>query len=228
MIYRIYDSEAKKLLDKPETGMGYQIIEASQYKKYQLRKYVVYNTNLAVELNSDFTSNRERIINKSYSEALEASWFMHLDIDTIKILEGPSTKGFMAFESTKMYNEGTAGAKDNPKEEANGFDTFVRISAYEDDKRIDFENNRLKDGSYTTTNEDYENCVRNGNDPIDRYALPNNEKIKWSFYIKPKIGDIFQKGIVQPAFSHNGGGIEAYFEKGTSEKTYIEKREYGK
>jgi hypothetical protein len=58
--------------------------------------------------------------------------------------------------------------------------------------------------------------------------LPNEEEIKWAFYIKPKSSDTLQRGIVQPAFDHAGGGIECYFDKGSSKDTYIEKREYGK
>ena len=86
----------------------------------------------------------------------------------------------------------------------------------------------MKPGTFTTTFEDYGDCITTNDDPIDRYALPNDEKIKWSFFIQPKNIDILQKGIVQPAFGHQGGGIEAYFEKGTSENTYALKREYGK
>ena len=40
--------------------------------------------------------------------------------------------------------------------------------------------------------------------------------------------DSLQRGIVQPAFGHEGGGIEAYFEYGTSKETLLFKREYGK
>lgn len=65
-------------------------------------------------------------------------------------------------------------------------------------------------------------------DPIDRYALPNDEIIKWAFYIQPKKDDILQRGIVQPAFGHDGGGLEVFFEYGTSEKSYFDKRPYGK
>ncbi len=34
----------------------------------------------------------------------------------------------------------------------------------------------------------------------------------WAFFIKPKKNDIFQFGVVQPAFGHLGGGVEAYFD----------------
>jgi hypothetical protein len=87
---------------------------------------------------------------------------------------------------------------------------------------------KLKPGSFTTTFNDYSDCVSTNDEPIDRYALPNDENINWAFYIKPKSIDVLQKGIVQPAFNHEGGGIEAYFENGTSENTYLVKREYEK
>ena len=70
--------------------------------------------------------------------------------------------------------------------------------------------------------------IMSNDDPIDRYALPNDETIKWAFYIQPKSWDKLQKGIVQPAFDHYGGGIEVYFEDETSYNTYFEKRICGK
>jgi hypothetical protein len=130
--------------------------------------------------------------------------------------------------TTKGRHSGGKGATENPKEFANGSDIYVRISAYEDDKRIDFVKKRLKPGSFTTTLFDYTSCVETNDDPIDRYALPNEETIKWSFYIKPKSFDTLQNGVVQPAFNKDGGGIEAYFENGTSIDTYLFKRVYGK
>jgi hypothetical protein len=35
-----------------------------------------------------------------------------------------------------------------------------------------------------------------------------------------------QLGIVQPAFDHEDGGIETYFENGTSNDTYFQKKSY--
>ncbi len=131
-------------------------------------------------------------------------------------------------KKNKKRNSGGKGAIDNSKEFANGIEVFVRVSAYEDDKRIDFVNKKLKEGSYTTTEQDYKDCYSTNDDPVDRYALPNDEKIKWAFYIKPKNTNILQRGIVQPDFGHDGGGIETYFENGTSDGTYLEKRDYGK
>lgn len=232
MIYRIYEQDSETLLEKPETGMGYQIINASQYNKSLIRKFVVYNTNLAVELDSNFQANKRLIVSEGYKVALSKATELMLETDSIKVFNHNSIREFITLSEVKrVTNKRTSGGKgatDSPKVYANGTDCYVRVSAYEDDKRIDFEKKRLKSGTFTTTFEDYVNCVLTNDDPIDRYALPNDEKIKWSFFIIPKNIDILQKGIVQPAFGHQGGGIEAFFEKGTSENTYALKKEYGK
>ena len=128
----------------------------------------------------------------------------------------------------KHRHRGGTGARDNPIEAANGAELFVRLSAYENDHRIDFEKKKLKKGSYTTTDLDYKDCVKYYDDPVDRYALPNDELIEWAFYILPKLLDELQRGIVQPAFGHDGGGIEVFFEKGTSDDTFLFRRPYGK
>lgn len=232
MIFRIYPQDAETLLEKPETGMGYQIINAAQYNRTLVRKFVVYNTNLAVELDSEFQSNKRLIINEGYKAVLNKATELMLETDSIKVFENTSVRENSVLseskKTSKKRHSGGKGATDSPKEYANGTDIYVRISAYEDDKRIDFQKMKLKSGSYTTTFNDYNDCVLTNDNPIDRYALPNDEKIKWSFYIKPKSIDILQLGIVQPAFNHEGGGTEAYFEKGTSDSTYLMRREYGK
>lgn len=232
MIYRIYEQDSQTLLEKPETGMGYQIINASQYNKGFTRKFVVYNTNLAVELDTNFQNYKRLIVNEGYKVALSKATELMLETDSIKVFDHNSVRQYITLSETKRtVNKritGGKGATDSPKINANGDDIYVRVTAYEDDKRIDFEKKRLKPGTFATTFEDYGDCITTNDDPIDRYALPNDEKIKWSFFIRPKNIDILQKGIVQPAFGHQGGGIEAYFEKGTSENTYVLKREYGK
>ncbi|MCU0351830.1 MAG: hypothetical protein MUF43_13545 [Flavobacterium sp.] len=232
MIYRIYAQDAQTLLEKPETGMGYQIINASQYNRGLVRKFVVYNTNLAIEMDSNFQIFKREVIREGYKMALNRATELMLETDSIKVFDQHSVKQYIALSATKRIsnkrNTGGKGATDNPKENANGTEVFVRVSAYEDDKRIDFENKKLKPGTFTTTFEDYAACMSTNDDPIDRYALPNDEKIKWSFFIKPERVDVLQRGIVQPAFGHEGGGIEAYFENGTSKGTFVMKREYGK
>lgn len=232
MIYKAYSSDSNRLLSLPETGMGYQIIEGQLTGSYSTKRYVVYNSDLIVDFDSDFQRFKQQIISRGYSSILNESNLLNIKTDSIRLISRSylyeSRYLTESKKSNKKRNSGGKGATDNPKEYADGKEIFVRISAYEDDKRIDFAKKKLKDGTYTTTHYDYLDCVNKEDDPIDRYALPNDEKIKWAFYIQPKSLDRLQRGIVQPAFGHDGGGIEAYFENGTSENTYFDKRQYGK
>lgn len=242
MIYKGYSSDTQKLLSLPETGMGYQIVEAKVIGRSYKDKFIVYNSELFVDLDTRFSSYKKQILQKSFSAVLNEARTILIETSSISPLSkkdiAPLTKS--VFAQTRLLSEsekrnkhryqGGSGAKDNPKQKANGRDIFVRLSVYEDDHRIDFVNKKLKDGAYTTTERDYLDCVGNNDDPVDRYALPyeDGETVNWAFYIKPKEGDIFQQGIVQPAFERQGGGIEAYFEYGTSNNTYLERRPYGK
>jgi hypothetical protein len=232
MIYRIHSSDANTLLDRPETGMGYQIVEASKILESDIKRYIVYNSQIAVDLDLNFKTYKRQLFSEGYTRALNTSNQLVLSTNSIRVLnktEVLQTKALSFSEAKrgKKRHSGDKGSKDNPKEYANGSEVFVRLSAYEEDKRIDFEKKKLKPGSYTTTDKDYLECVATNDDPVDRYALPNDEEIKWAFYIKPKSSDTLQRGIVQPAFDHEGGGIEAYFENGTSDDTYLQKKRYG-
>lgn len=232
MIFKAWDSDQKQLLSLPETGMGYQIIDAKLASETYKQRFVVYNAELVVGLDSQFMEFKRKIITEGYSSIL--SKIEKIPIETSSISSVPRsqiTEVRILTESKKKEKgrqSGGKGAVDNPKEFSDGKEIFVRLSAYENDKRIDFIKQKLKPGTFSTTNDDYYLCVKTSDDPIDRYALPNDETIKWAFYIQPKKDDTLQRGIVQPAFGHAGGGIEVFFEYGTSDKTYLEKRSYGK
>jgi hypothetical protein len=55
-------------------------------------------------------------------------------------------------------------------------------------------------GSFTTTKKDYEKCVSDKDDPIERYALPNEEKIEWAFHILSDVKDGYKFGTLKPEF----------------------------
>ncbi|WP_228234985.1 hypothetical protein [Allomuricauda sp. M10] len=231
MIYKVFEQDANTLLEKPETGIGYQIISAFQYERHIMRKFVVYNTNLAVELDSEFIYHKNQVVQRGYNLMLGKSDVIMLETNSIKVLKKIDVENKIDYTNNlnnKGRYSGGKGAIDNPEERSNGTESFVRISAYEDDRRVDMVNKKLKPGSFATTKVDYLKCVMLNDNPIDRYALPNDEEIKWAFHINPKLGDILQRGVVQPAFGHIGGGIEAYFKSGTSDGTLISKRPYGK
>jgi hypothetical protein len=230
MIYKLLPSTSDLLLKSPETGMGYQVIDARRQNKYMNERFIVYNSELILDYDSNFKSYRAQILTEGYSSIYNKSSYLSLEnIKILQISDIKETRTILASKrESKLRHSGGKGAKENPKISANGEDYFVRLSAFENDKRIDFEKKCLKSGTYTTNLRDYLTCVQSNDNPIDRYALPNDDKINWAFYIKPDKGESYQEGIVQPAFGHDGGGIEDYFENGTHPNTYKGKLAYGK
>ena len=208
--------------------MGYQIIDAKRQGRITTERFIVYNSELIVDLDSNFNVSKRQIMLESYTKMFSQLSYLALESPTLVKRSAVSNVRLFSESNmnTKGRHSGVTGAVDNAPVKANGTDIFVRLSAYSDDKRIDFVKMRLKDGSYTTTETDYLTCKRCNDDPVDRYALPNDETIKWAFFIKPKSYDKYRPGIVQPANNHNGGGIEALFDNGTSDGTYLKRKPY--
>lgn len=194
MFYKSSDRLVEKLLVLPESGMGYQIVNT---KTPTINKRYVF-------LNGIFGFDIGVSANFRYKEATT----IDLDIDI-----------------SNLVLSGSVGAIDSAVENASGSDTqkFVRLSAFENDFRVDRETGRLLPGSFTTDFEDFMTMTFpiNDYDPLDYYSLPNSLPIKWLFYFRSIHGDTFQRGIVQPAFGKNGGGKEYFFEHGTSKNSLI-------
>ncbi|NCC98718.1 MAG: hypothetical protein EOL95_03305 [Bacteroidia bacterium] len=228
MIYKAQSQFTQSLLLLPETGMGYQIIDAKRQGGFSTERFVVYNSELIVELDNDFNTIKRQILLESYTKMFSQSDFISLESPIL--VKQSAVRNVRTFSessmNTKGRHSGTTGAIDNPPRYASGSEMFVRLSAYSYDKRIDFVKMRLRSGSYTTTEADYLTCKRYLDDPVDRYALPNDETIKWAFYIRPKSNDQYRPGVVLLANDHNGGGIEALFDNGTSDRTYLERKPY--
>lgn len=229
MIYKLFLTTTEYLLSRPETGMGFQVISAKITNESLSYKFVVYNAELILNLDDTFEEYRAHVIKEGYDASIIKA--NKISIQDIQVFSRKQIDEFrFLLESTKREkgrHSGGNGAISNPKIKANGEDFFTRLSAYENDRRIDFENKCLRPGTYTTTLEDYVTCVKYNDDPVDRYALPNDDKVKWAFFIRPKQGELYQEGVVQPAFGHYGGGIEDYFADGTTKGTYLDKLAYG-
>jgi hypothetical protein len=217
MLYKLSSQTQENFfLNQPETGMGYQIIEARPENQYSKQKYIILNSQIAIDYDSNSSTNVKKVIAEGINHIKLSAHVINFSTNSIKV--------YSEKEYRNIINEvpvgNVKGAIDNPKEKANGIEKFVRLSAFHDDKRIDRINNCLRAGSFTTTENDYNNCKNYKNDPIQRYALPNEEKIEWAFLIVPEKFDNLQRGKVQPANGKQGGGDEVYFETGTTKDTF--------
>ena len=220
MFFKLSFDQQQELRHIPETGMGYQLIEASYLFEYKRKEFIVLNSELIVE-NDNL---KEHYFKQIFSGGFK---FSALNASVKELREVKLINKIGRFSQLNERNENRSAAKDNPVIYPDGNAYFVRLSAYEDDKRIDKINNCLLPGSYTTTKKDYEKCVNASDDPVERYALPNDEKVEWAFHIRPKVKDGYRFGIVQPEFGKRGGGEECFFENGTSFGTFKMQTQYG-
>jgi len=220
MYFKLSALQEKDLLNQPETGMGYQIVEASKAGSYTREKFLVLNSEVVIEMNGYEGNNVRKIINEGiFSIKVNANY---ITLNAISVLNKNQFRNVVS----EYKSENERGAIENPVVNANGEEIFVRLSAFDNDRRIDKINKCLRPGSFTTTIEDHLKCKATNDDPVERYALPNNDKIQFAFYIQPKKTDTLQKGTVQPANAKRGGGKEAYFANGTAAGTFMKQTPY--
>lgn len=220
MYFKLSRSQEIDLLNQPETGMGYQIVEANKAGNYTREKFLVLNSELVIEMNGFEDYMTRLVINEgifSIKARAEA-----ITLNSITVLNEKQYRN----KASEPKSENEKGAIDNPVENASGAEIFVRLSAFDDDKRVDKINKCLRPGSFTTTQNDYILCKYTDDDPVERYALPSSDKIRFAFYIKPEKSDTLQRGRVQPANGKRGGGQETYFDKGTMPGTFLKQTPY--
>ncbi len=200
-------------------SMRNQIIEAREDKKYETKRFVVLNSELIVE-----SYRAEEYLQQILIEGI-VKFKAHaevLNLQNIVVLNKVE-----AFGKVNEDNPGIIkGAKDSPETRTDGVEVFVRLSPFYYDKRIDRVKKCLHPQSYATTFINYDACRKQKIDPIERLALPSEEIINWVFHIRPTLSDVIQRGIVQPANGHRGGGAEAYFKNGTSPSTFFGETKY--
>jgi len=214
MYFKLSTSMENALLHQPETGMGYQVIEASKVGSYFPEKFLVLNSEIVVEMGGFETEDIRKIMNKGiFTAKSEASM---IALNRITVLNENQFRDIVRDSN----NENERGAIENSVENADREEMFVRLSAFDNDRRVDKINKCLLPGSFATTDKDCNDCRAEKDNPVERYALPSNDEIKFVFYIQPMKTDTLQRGTVQPANGKRGGGKEVYFENGTSSGSF--------
>lgn len=219
MLYTTTDDLQDFLITQPETGMGFQVLSPSKKSINAEDLIIILNAQIAIEF-KDVKSSRVEYKSINYN-----------DIKSYTIINLTQFNSY--FET--LQNEQQLSAIESPLKDSTGseMERFIRLSAFENDLRVDKINKCFLPGTYATTLEDYltmnvnilDNNSNLGN-PISRYSLPLDLPIKWIFYVHPKAGDRYRKGKVQPAFGKIGGGIECFFEFGTSPDTLTSSNPY--
>jgi len=190
--------------------MGYQVVDAVT-TEYRTKRGVVFNSEL-LTLDENRLSDRVVMLTKSADEALRTASSTIGVFRSLAVVRGARTTVLAKHEA-----KAAGGASEASEEITKDGETFYRFSAFANDRRITAENSLLP-GSYATTKEDGDK-VKTGKEAVERYALPNDDPASYRFTIKPLKDTRIQKGIVQPANNHQGGGVEVIFTNGTTKDT---------
>jgi hypothetical protein len=225
MIYKADKEFSRYLLSLPETGFGYQILAANRVNSPVRSEFLVFNTQLIVDLDYRHSEFRNEIANEGLKKV--GNRLAEITLQNVMLLP---KKNFikpgkeiasMAFGRLPVTENATAITPDS----ADGKEVFLRPTAFEDDVRVDFMKNRLLPGTYTTTQADYLLCKAKGDNLFDRYGFATLEPIKWLYLIQPTGSETIRRGVVGPVFVRNGGGVEVFFENGTANRTTLKKME---
>jgi hypothetical protein len=211
---RVSDTLRRNLLTQPETGMGYQRVDAT-LRDNKIERGIVFNAELLVLDGEARATRRSHPYTNPYSILLKRSSESGVEIRALRVLprEGMAFRGL----ETKACEKKAEPAKDAATEKTKADEVFKRFSAFLNDYRVNADRS-LSPGSYATAEEDAQN-VKTGSDAVARYALPNSDPASYRFTIKPNKDTDIQYGTVEPANGELGGGVEVIFKTGTQAKT---------
>ena len=130
---RVSDTLRRRLLTQPETGMGYQRVDAT-LRDNKTERGIVFNAELLV-LDGEAQATRRSYPNTNpYSILLKGLPESGDDIGALHVLprEGMAFRGL----ETKTLEKKAAPAKDAATEKTKADEVFKRFSAFQNDYRV--------------------------------------------------------------------------------------------
>ena len=208
MPYVVGENFSGSLLDRPESGMGYQCVRRLD----ETAHLVILNAELGLCADEDYHVDLKEI------EQLKA---LYRPADGVSEIREPQTTSYwdefemLDWDSSEFFVEShgsyISSSFTNEK--------FVRYSAYNNDRRI-LNNGSVLPGTYATTDNDA-SIVPSGLAAVARYALPNSMPAVCRFNLVPPKPVPITCGTVAPAFGQAGGGIEVCFSQGAPQGTSL-------
>lgn len=212
----IHISLIEKLIDSPETGMGYQVLRVELER--EIPRYVlVLNAEIAKEMLTEVTP-LERVIEKQAQERVFKALQYTPERIHFRILSRSEavSKGL---GENRAERAGEQPACDANPELSNADERFLRYSAFQNDRRMNPDRS-VKPGTYVTTRTDGMTHVKTGMDAVRRYALPNPKPAIYRFDLDPPTRIVIRRGTVEPAHGQPGGGVEVIFDSGAPAGTF--------
>lgn len=206
------------LRDLPETGMGFQLVEAIWWGRQT--PLLVFNCELGIDISGLELSQSDdpSVILKNGINIIEALkgdreiLFTAPEPHSFRLLSSrvgtaptaTRTQGAITFQAAMSSSlvKNTSLLKNR---------IFHRFSAFNPDRRVDPKTGDFLPGTYATTESEVP-FVPSGFAAVGRFALPNNLPASHRYVIEAPVGTNVAFGTVAPAFGQAGGGVEAYFQ----------------
>lgn len=213
-MFNLNESAINELLNLPETGMGFQFVEATFWG--DSKQLLIFNSEHAVDITELNLSTTEEIYELLQNERKIISY---LDFKHNLLFSAPEAHSFKLI-STRIGSPSTATGKPiaaTPSTLVKHVNLaknrkFFRFSAFNPDRRVDPITGDFRAGTYATVESEVP-FVPTGFVAVGRFALPNNIPASYRYSIEAPKSTPVSFGTVAPAFSQAGGGVEAYFDK---------------
>jgi hypothetical protein len=219
-MWSLDESAVNSLKSLPETGMGFQLVEAVIWGNPT--RLLVFNAERAVDLSTvelvpgddpnDILRNGLRVI-----EAMKGGI-----VQTMVAAPGP--RSFRLLQTRIGPLPATAGPVAGSDlctalpSSLVKHDTltkprvFYRYSAFNPDRRVDPHTGSFLAGTYAAPASEVP-FVPTGFVAVGRFALPNTLPASYRYEIEAPARTSVDFGTVAPAYGQAGGGVEAYFAK---------------
>ena len=216
-MWNLNEGAIRSLVDLPETGMGFQLVEAVVLG--MTKPLLVLNAERAIDIAeiglefgddpSVILRNGLRIIDTMNSGIVQ-TMFAAPQPHSFKLLgsrisvpqiANPAAGGVLmvALPSSLVKHVSLPVNR-----------VFHRFSAFNPDRRVDPTSGSLLPGTYVAPESEIP-FVPTGFTAVGRFALPNNLPASHHYVIEAPAGTSVDFGTVAPAFGQAGGGVEAYF-----------------
>src|ERR1700730_4334817 len=223
--WNLSDNSIEKLVDLPETGMGFQLVSALWHGESAV--LIVLNAELAFDL--------------SQVELLSGTDPAVILTNGIRVLNvmrqaGPTIVGRREPRSFNLLESRIGGPGMIPMAPATTATTsspiaqpsslvknvmlsanriFHRYSAFNPDNRVDPVTGNFAPGTYTVSESDVP-FIPTGFAAVGRLALPNLLPSSHHYVLEAPSGTPVSFGTVAPAFGQAGGGVEALLPNGAT------------
>lgn len=220
-IWQLSGPAVTSLTELPETGMGFQLVEAVVWGKQT--SLLVLNADHAIDISdlelspgndpATVLNNGQQImaaINFGVNTPLIAAPQPHsFRLLNTRIGPTPSSIGpapaaalSVALPSSLIKRVTLSNNR-----------LFFRFSAFNPDRRVDPVTGNFLAGTYASPESEVP-FVPTGFVAVGRFALPNSLPASYRYEIEAPTGTAVDFGTVAPAFGQAGGGVEAYFASG--------------